>query len=190
MKRPIIAVAVIFSLIFITAAGCGKNNAQRAKAELDEGLRILQGIDPSAPNAEEIRKAEDHLSAAIRIDEKLAKAHCALGTAYSFEKQNQKALQSYKKALDIEPNYTVCLDRMGLVYQKLGEKEKAERYFLKAAATDATYADAHFNLAVLYEEENKNEQAVQEFESFRTKTKNEDLSRTAEKEIQRLTAGK
>jgi len=60
-----------------------------------------------------------------------------------------QAIQSYEKALDINPNHLEANLRLGLVYGSLGHYEEAIRYTRKAASINPGYLP-FYNLGLIY----------------------------------------
>lgn len=94
------------------------------------------------------------------------------GLAYKLNKQPDKALEAYEKAHQLNPDDKKCMLNLGNIYSekcpsdkgfigffKKGFCEKGENIYLKAIKTDKNYADAYVNLAYLYLDQGKNEQA-------------------------------
>lgn len=74
---------------------------------------------------------------------------------YYFEhKQEEKAIDGYKKALEMEPIHSIDEKSMtalnlGIIYYNRGELEKAKSYYLQALTIDPCTKGANNNLAVL-----------------------------------------
>src|SRR5262249_7690904 len=86
------------------------------------------------------RDAIDVLNQARSINPKAAYCYNALGTAYEANKENDKALDCYKLAAALAPQW--ALPRLHLAVQYYfarGEKDKAEQEFELAAGLDPRY---------------------------------------------------
>ncbi|HKK15357.1 MAG TPA: type IV pilus biogenesis/stability protein PilW [Gammaproteobacteria bacterium] len=59
----------------------------------------------------------------------VAEANLNVGIAYLKRGEYNKALDKLNKAYEADPRYTPTLNALGLLYQKLGNNEKAEQYF-------------------------------------------------------------
>lgn len=55
-----------------------------------------------------------------------------LGAIMNNNKQQGKAIEMYKKALDINPNYPRCLTNMGISYLSMNDNVNSAQYFIKA----------------------------------------------------------
>ena len=87
----------------------------------------------------EIEKCMDYYKKALEIESDNPTALNGLGYVLACqEKDLTKALSYCKKALDKEPNSPACLDSVGWIYHKLGLKNDAEKYLLKAHELNPT----------------------------------------------------
>ena len=62
----------------------------------------------------------------------VAETNLNLGIAYLKRGEYEKSLEKLNKALEADPHYTLTLNALGLLYQKLGDNAKAEQYFKQA----------------------------------------------------------
>jgi len=72
-----------------------------------------------------------------------------LGIAYANTSAYDKAEESLKKALSINPTHPVALNELGLVYRKTGRYSDARKLYEKLLQTYPDYLPAHKNLGVL-----------------------------------------
>jgi len=68
------------------------------------------------------RKAADILPDSVH-------AHHALGNIYRDTGHYEVALSEYKKVLEIEPSHRYALWDVGVLYEKMGMKDRAEEQF-------------------------------------------------------------
>ncbi len=78
-----------------------------------------------------------------------------LGVANFLDGNNQLALQNYKSALELRPDYAEAYFNMGTVYYKEKLVKNAEESFLKAINLNPEYGRAHYSLGFLYLEQKK-----------------------------------
>jgi tetratricopeptide (TPR) repeat protein len=76
------------------------------------------------------------------------------------ENNLQIATQLYKKIIQINPNHIKSNNNLGVLYQTLGDHQKAEGYFEKAIEIDPNHVNAHYNLGIVYEKLNENQKAI------------------------------
>ncbi|MCX5710869.1 MAG: tetratricopeptide repeat protein [Candidatus Omnitrophica bacterium] len=63
----------------------------------------------------------------------------------------QTAEQFYQKAIEIDPNYAVPYNDLGVLLEAQGQGARAEQSYLKAVQVDPNYLSAYSNLAIFYE---------------------------------------
>ena len=93
---------------------------------------------------------------------------------YRDKGQSDKALEAYKKALNIEPNNFELYSNMGVVLKDLGKPKEALAAYEKALSLNPNDPDSHVNLAYLLLSQGKISQGLDEFE-WRWLKRNETL---------------
>ena len=73
-------------------------------------------------------------------------AYNNLGLAYYNKGAYQKSINSYQKALEISPSYSICYSNLGLVYETINRWEKAIDAYKKAISYYPEYPAAHLSL--------------------------------------------
>jgi len=77
----------------------------------------------------------------------------------------KQAINHYKKAVEIYPQYKVCYNNIGAIYVNLlGEYANAEKYFRQVIAIDSNYVDPYVNLASARLKQNDTASAITYFE--------------------------
>jgi tetratricopeptide (TPR) repeat protein len=89
-------------------------------------------------------------------------AYNNLGLAYYKKGEHQKALDSYKQALELSPSYSICHTNLGLAYEAVGRWEEAIDAYEKAFFYYPENAAAHLNLGKLYLRLGRNDKAAKE----------------------------
>lgn len=74
-----------------------------------------------------------------------------LGLLNLVQKKPAEAEEFVKTALKINPNMSQALNLMGLIATHNRDIKAAESYYIKAIKQDNGYANAHYNLALLYD---------------------------------------
>ncbi len=80
-----------------------------------------------------------------------AQPYYIIGNANLHLNRNQEAIDNYKIAYEIDPNFLRLKLNMGVAYMQLGDTAQAENYFLEAAKLPQSKAEAHNNLGVIAE---------------------------------------
>jgi tetratricopeptide (TPR) repeat protein len=73
-----------------------------------------------------------------------------LGIVYYRQSKFDEALNELTKSLAINPKSAAAHNYLGITASQKGWQEAAEKEMLEAIAVKPDYADAHFNLAVIY----------------------------------------
>jgi tetratricopeptide (TPR) repeat protein len=77
-------------------------------------------------------------------------AWASLGMSYYDAGQIEKALQSYLRALAIDPNYQLAMNNIGGLYNELGEREKARPYLVRVVKFFPDDVKGYMNLGNNY----------------------------------------
>lgn len=76
----------------------------------------------------------------------------------------KKAIDFYKKAININPKLIIARINLALTYNKEGKIEKAKKEYLKTLKISPSDVDAHNNLGNIYRTLKKKEKAIYHFE--------------------------
>ena len=73
------------------------------------------------------------------------------------------AIESYKRAIHIDPNCAEAYNNIGNIYKEAGNLDSAIENYLTAIKLDPVYVAAHHNLGVSLESQGKTDAAVTSF---------------------------
>ncbi|MBT3191065.1 MAG: tetratricopeptide repeat protein [Verrucomicrobia bacterium] len=93
-------------------------------------------------------------------------SHKTLYNLAAAQKQNgqfSNAEKTYLLLLDRSPNHTPSMNNLGCLYRELEQYDKAVALFDRAIATDSTYLNARFNLAVTLMDSGSVVEAMKQF---------------------------
>jgi Tfp pilus assembly protein PilF len=104
-----------------------------------------------------LRQVESLLTKAVTIDAKCGDAYLQLGILHFSEHDLEKAIDFYKKAIEVDPQLSEAHYRLAVAYDRLGERAKAKREFqlhdeiekLQAAAIERERREVKQFLVVL-----------------------------------------
>jgi tetratricopeptide (TPR) repeat protein len=91
------------------------------------------------------------------------RAHYIVGNAYQREGSRDKAIEHYKMAIDLSPNYADAYISLGVAYISEGRKKEALEFFQTAIEIKPDYAEAHYNLGKVYQLEGLLDNAVRHY---------------------------
>jgi tetratricopeptide (TPR) repeat protein len=90
------------------------------------------------------------LQAAVKATPNVASAWLNLGAAYFQLGQTAPSIDALQHGLTIEPTNIYAHNYLGCAFLRNGRIESAAKEFQKAIAQEETFAEAHYNLAMLY----------------------------------------
>ena len=111
-----------------------------AKAYFIKGFAYKETGDTS--------KAISSFQTSVEIQSDYYDAYIQLGNIEAARK-HKIALQYYNNALRLQPNSTEALYNRGLLFQNMGELDKAVIDYMFILKIDSRYADAHYNLGYI-----------------------------------------
>jgi tetratricopeptide (TPR) repeat protein len=103
-------------------------------------------LEDTAPD-----EARDAYRRALDLDPEMADAWVNLGRLLHESGDARAAAQHYRKAIELRPDDVIALFNLGVALEDLRMPEEAILAYRTALAADAGCADAHYNLAQLYE---------------------------------------
>ncbi|MFK5924279.1 MAG: tetratricopeptide repeat protein [Verrucomicrobiota bacterium] len=96
------------------------------------------------------KNAAIHLEASVKINPHISQNWLTLGLNYYYLKQFNLAISSLTRARHEDPKDPRTCLYLAVVIRDYGWGRAAETELMRAIALDPDYADAHFNLALLY----------------------------------------
>jgi len=97
-----------------------------------------------------LNQSRDYANKALAGDPLLAEGHKSLGLIFIYEGKKEEAIGEYKKALEINENYTEAYINLGMLYLNEKELDKASEMFKQALYTNESSPEAHKELANSY----------------------------------------
>lgn len=94
-----------------------------------------------------------------------ARPHNNLGTAYIDRDLPDKAMEEFKKALEINPHYPPAHYNLGIVYAEKNLYAQAIREYQETLRLDPDFTDTHGNLGIAYRETASYDLAINELKT-------------------------
>jgi len=114
----------------------------------------------------ELDKAAKHYQFVVSLNPGMEEAHNNLGVIYYLKGNYREAGAEYRKALELNPGNLKSLINIGLVYKSQGQTKKAIEIMEDVLMEDTFQTEAHYNLAILYEEMGHQEMATWHYTLF------------------------
>jgi tetratricopeptide (TPR) repeat protein len=99
------------------------------------------------------------------IKGKLANEHGKLGDAYYDLGRYDQALDEYRKAVGLRPNFMDILTKVGITLREKGDLDQAIEVLAKAKETAPKYVPAYVHLGITYYAKGRRDLALQEWKS-------------------------
>ena len=144
-------------------------NFAAAYAELARAFTIKARYSGTAAEKHKLYEdAEVDVEKALAIDPNLAEGHFARGlilwTPYK-RFPHEQAIQSYRRAIELNPNFDEAHHQLGFIYLHIGLLDKAQQEIEKALAINSSNTLARYRLGVINMCRAKYEEAFQIFNS-------------------------
>lgn len=114
-----------------------------AQRRFEDALALMREGQTADAQAAFTALAQDH--------PQLSGALTNLGILLAQDQQRASAIDSFARAVSANPGNAVAWNWLGILSRESGDFRRAETAYLKAIEARADYADAHLNLAILYE---------------------------------------
>ena len=119
-------------------------------------------LEDSAP-----KEARAAYARALELDPDNAAAHVNLGRLLHESGNARAATEHYRRAIELDPGHSTALFNLGVALEDLRMPDEAILAYRTALAADALCADAHWNLAQLYERSGDPAAALRHLRAYR-----------------------
>jgi tetratricopeptide (TPR) repeat protein len=153
MKNPFIAPLLFF--LALGQFGCAKQPNSTVNANLASVNASLAGDPPSA-----VANTDGNSNSGVQIPEPAtqdAQGYYALGMDLYKQNRDEQAVEAFRQATTLDPNFADGFMKLGLAYRALGKKEEANKAYEQAAKGyeklldhDPKNAEAQINLGEAY----------------------------------------
>ena len=111
------------------------------------GLIAYYRYERIAPRDEALARARQLARRAVELDDTVAEGHAALGLVRSLDRDMQGAIDGYKRAVALNPNYATARQRHALILLSSGRLEEAASEMRRAQEIDPLSVVIGINLA-------------------------------------------
>lgn len=102
----------------------------------------------------------------VSCNNKTAEEHINSGIKQTEKQQYDKALSSFKKAIEADPNNALAHYTLAGIYTYMDMNEEAINEFRKAIDLDSSYPDPHYSIGFVYEKLGRIDEAKKEYKIF------------------------
>lgn len=145
--------------------------AERTLAqEMEHRMREAEQWFERAVEMEQIGAPPEQIIAAyekaLDRDPDAPAPHVNLGTLYFHMKRWKESEAHYRAAIALRPRYALAWFNLGNLHDELREPDRALECYLKAIESDARFADAHYNAALIYQSRHDTLNAVRHWQQY------------------------
>jgi len=144
-----------------------------ASDELNEEFGKLFNAGQEEIELKHFEKALEYFDKALKIstNDAMTKA-CVygIGQTYNekglfFDKRNNylEAIECYKRAIEINPQYDKAFANLGTTYEKIGQLKKAEELYLKSVEINPKNSDTYYSIGHLYQMQGRYKDAIKNY---------------------------
>jgi tetratricopeptide (TPR) repeat protein len=147
---------------FMVFEGAGDRRKLRAGAVLS--VLVIAMLVTAAITRNNVWKTDIGLwGDVVKKSPRNAKAHNNLGSQYKQYGSADKAIEHYRKAVELNPDYADAHYNLANEYNDRGKTEKAAVHFSTAVMIRPDYAEAHNNLGVAYSSLGRTDSAIEHY---------------------------
>lgn len=94
----------------------------------------------------------------------LTAAHILLGTIYGHQKRYGPAIESFEKAIALEPHNAQALNNLAVIYRQTGDADRALQLVQAALRRDPNNAEIFYNLGNIHKDRGQHQEAIDAYE--------------------------
>ncbi|MBI5145446.1 MAG: tetratricopeptide repeat protein, partial [Candidatus Omnitrophica bacterium] len=159
-----VALSMLVCFLYEKYVGTSKINLKKRKLALSL-LIILAGIYlvRTVIRNEDWKTPERFWRSTLAVSFKSPRAHNNMGDIYSQEGNVAGALQEFKQAVELWPNYADGYHNLANTYHRSGNISEATKYYRLALQFNPRLFESRFNLGVIYLEAGQLDLAIEQF---------------------------
>lgn len=141
-----------------------KLNPNYTEVSLNLAVTLMEDGQYDRAKEVEISAKREKESIDPFVKGKIANKHAELGDIYSGISFFESAIDEYKKALNLRPEFVDVRTKLGNIYKDKGDTNSAIRQFTEAKECNPHFLAAPLNLGILYYSEGKIDLAKKEWD--------------------------
>ena len=140
---------VVMTCLLFSACSSNPTRSQQATASPAMEADFAQALEHM--QAANWAGAMDILEGLAAQNEQLPGVWLNLGIARSKLGDSDNAITALEQAIQLDPANAIAHNQLGIAYRQAGDLVRAEQQYEESLGADSRLADAHWNLAMLYE---------------------------------------
>jgi len=133
----------------------------KLKEAIDAYENFIEYAPPQyAQQIERVRQDIRDLQSRRKLD---ADIHNSRGVVFAAKGQFDDAIEAYRQALDIKPDFAEVHYNMGIVFVDKGRFDDAIKAYGQAIAIKPDYADAHYNMGIAFKAKGQIDDAIKAY---------------------------
>ena len=135
----------------------------------NRSIRLIEDLEPIYREAFELFEREQSEAAMSKIEAyvgskpKDARVHLLAGKIYADRGAYERAVDEFRKSIELDPLLTESHYLLGVIYQGLGQMTRAIDEFRKSVYIDKDCVLPYFSLACIYQSSNMRQDALREY---------------------------
>ncbi len=125
----------------------------------------------------DLAHAKKELEVALAMDDLNVEAYYRMAEVHRAGKGYEKAIEQYRRALEINPSYVYALNGLGMTLATIGRNNEAFDAFQTMVSVDPKGPRGYFNLGALLERMRRKEEALEAYQTFMSLSSEEEFSR-------------
>lgn len=173
----IVSILLITPLLFISVFSYAKYKNTYIEIKLKKRIEALnkiesnktlsEGTDTSKEkNDEDLQEILEELTKDIGSSKKTSLDWFAEGNDAYNEKEDKKAIEAYKKAIELNPEHAIAYNNMGVAYRNIKEYSRSIEAYQKAIKLKPDYADAYQNMGNTYRDMKEYSSAIEAYKNM------------------------
>ena len=139
-----------------------KNKADQAMGEIAALRKELSSADKELPNQEPETSKLKRYQEAVNVLS--ATDWFKIGVAFLRANNEEKAVESFSKAIDLDPGFTQAYAALGAAYDKRGQYDKAIDSCNEALEIDPINATAYNNRGIAFRNKGQHDKAIADYD--------------------------
>jgi Flp pilus assembly protein TadD len=128
MGKVAMAAPAPLSCVEAKLARFAQTNPDSSLANYLYAMAIWKQQQSSSGNPD-LQQVETLLTKAVSIDSRCSDGYLQLGILAASQRNYEKAIQLYQKAIEIDPQLAEAHYRLGVSYDRIGKRDKAQQEF-------------------------------------------------------------